>query len=498
MRLVAQRRARNTAPTTVFAALATAVLLTLAPATQAQGAASTAIDQLDRENPGDRDLLYHLERGELLRLNGAYEDSRGTLLKADETVRLWEEDIKVNGAKILGDIGAYILNDTTRRYEGRDYEKVMLSVRLALDHLALGDWDKARIEIKKMHEREAVIAEFRAKEMDAAKSAAESKGIKTTSFKELNGYPIETLEDPAVRALKNSYESAFANYLAGFIYEAQGESSLAAAGYRKAAEMRPGDSALEGSLAGLDKRIASARKNRGTVDTLIVVESGSPPEIGSVTLPILLPIISRGGLSMVSTPISWPVIRPADTSGVPSVVAINDKDSPLSLLTNVDLMSRRALSDEMPGVIFRTSVRAITKGMAQKAVQDNAGSFGMFGAVLSVAASVVSVATEKADTRSWRSIPGFYSVTRVSLPAGSNRIAVRTPTGMETREVQLSGPYAVVTLRTSSGGLTLAQTPYVAPPVPAVASAPAEIIASDGKATSSVAPAKAAKRDKKG
>ena len=193
------------------------------------GNAELALQALEQQNPDkDKDLLYFMEKGELLRMKGSYEASKETWLAADEKVRGWEDQVKTDPSKLMGDIGSLVLNDTTRRYDGRDYEKVFINLRLALDHLAIGDWDSARTEIKKMHEREAIIADFRSKELDAAKSSAESKGLKTTSFKELNGYPVETLEDPAVRALKNSYESAFANYLAGFVYEGLGEPSLAA------------------------------------------------------------------------------------------------------------------------------------------------------------------------------------------------------------------------------------------------------------------------------
>lgn len=421
--------------------------------------------------PKAADLLFYLDDGETQRQLGAYEQSRKSWLAADDLVRGWEDEMRRDGAKILGDIGSYIINDKTRRYDGRDYEKVFLSVRLALDHLALGDWQAARTEIKKMHEREAIIAEIRAKELEAVKKEAESKGLTTTSFKELNGYPIETLEDPAVRALKNAYESAYANYIAGFVYEALGEPSLAAAGYRKAAEMQPGVKLLEDSLKELDGKAKRNRgKHSGQTDVLFLVETGTAPKLDSITLPIPLPIVSRGGLSMVMTPLSWPVIRPT-TPQLASNFKVNGKDSSLALLTNVDLMARRALSDEMPGIIFRTGVRAIVKGVAQKNIQDNAGSLGLFGSVLSIAASVVAVATETADTRIWQTLPGYYSVARMTLPSGAHTLTVDTPSGPISREIKVSGPYAVVALRSSPTGTSLAQTPYIEAPAPIVAEA---------------------------
>ncbi|MBX9849976.1 MAG: hypothetical protein K2X64_11825 [Rhodocyclaceae bacterium] len=434
------------------------------------GAVDVALSNLEQSNPGkDKDLLYFLEKGELLRMKGSYPESRESWLQADGKVREWEDAVRTDPGKLAGDIGSYLINDTTRRYDGRDYEKVMLSVRIALDHLALGDWGAARTEVKKMHEREAIIADFRAKELDNAKKQASDKGLQVTSYKDLNGYPVETLDAPEVRSLKNAYESAFANYLAGFVYEALGEPSLAAAGYRKAIEMRPGEKILEESLKGLDQRAGQVRGRKETgVDTLIVVESGNAPAIRSRTLPIPLPIPSRGGLQVVMTPLSWPVVEPVGLDGLINTVNLDNKPLPISLITNVDHMARRAISDEMPSIILRSSIRAIAKGAAQKAVQDNASSAGMFGAVLSIGASVAAVVSEKADERSWRSLPAFYSVGRVVLTPGTHTLTLNTTGGTLTREIQVSGKHAVVVVRGTGNSLYLAQTPYTPAPSPVV------------------------------
>lgn len=448
------------------------------------GSPQAALADLEAKNTSkDKDLLYFFEKGELQRMQGSYSDSVASWMEADKRVHEWEEAVKTDFSKVLGDVGSFIINDTMRRYDGRDYEKVLLSTRLALNHVAEGNWDAARVEIKRMHEREAVIAEFRSKELDDAKQKSEEKGLKATSFKDLQGYPVETLDDPEVQALKNSYESAFANYLAGFVYETLGEPSLAAAGYRKAIEMRPGQPILEEALAKLDQRSApaprvqriSGQKKQGAaapagVDTLIVVETGNAPAIKSRTLPIPLPIPSRGGLQVVMTPLSWPVVEKGDVNSVPASLTLNGKAQPLVLVTSVDQMARRAIADEMPGIIARSSVRAIVKGAAQKAIQDNAS--GVAGAVLSIVAGVAAVASEQADERSWQTLPGFFSLTRGVLPHGINQITLNTPLGPVTREVSLSGKHALVVLRTSGNALYLSQTPFDPQAVPVVVAEP--------------------------
>lgn len=101
-------------------------------------------------------------------------------------------------------------------------KKVWLTTRLALNRVAVGDFENARVDIKRTHEREATIAEFRAKETGAAEEEAKSKGVAATN-KEVNGYPVETLNDPEVLALKNGYQNALSHYLAGFLYEVMNE-----------------------------------------------------------------------------------------------------------------------------------------------------------------------------------------------------------------------------------------------------------------------------------
>ena len=241
----------------------------------AAGKVDGAIKQLEKNNKGStKDLLYYFELGELQRLNNRYDESQKAWMAADARVQAWEKTAIANPEKLLGGVTSVLLNDKSMPYEGHDYEKVMLTTRLALDRLAGGDFDTARVDIKRTHEREAVIAEIRRKELQKTEEEAGKRGMKT-SFKELNGYPVQTIDNPEINALRNSYESAFSHYLAGFVYEALGEPSLAAAGYRRAIELQPNRPQLEDALAGLDSRVDA--RDDGFTDVLFVIESGTAP-----------------------------------------------------------------------------------------------------------------------------------------------------------------------------------------------------------------------------
>lgn len=382
----------------------------------------------------DKDLLYDLEKSEVERLDRKQGDIRTTLFDADAKVQIWEEEAKVSPEKLIQGLGSVILNDKTRRYDGRDYEKVFLTSRLVLAHTEAGDWDKARIEVKKMHEREALIASINEKKVTETVAESEKKGIKTT-YKDLKGYPVETLDDPEVVALKNGYQNAYSHYLAAFVYESLNEPALAAAGYRQAIELRPNDSVLEEGLKGLDSRQKSATNK---TDVLFVIETGFVPAIESMQIPIPLPLAGSIGL----VPVSFPLIKNNNDGFVPKEIFIDGNSHTLSQLTNVNTMVRRSLRDEMPGIILRGAVRATTKAVAENAAIKNDDS-GIASLLLIIGGFIV----ESADERIWRTLPNNFLVARLALDEGSHEVIIKNQ-GAEFKEnIEVSGGAMIISGR---------------------------------------------------
>ena len=401
------------------------------------GGIPAALAQLEASAKSEDDktaLLYNLERGELLRMDRRYEDSTNAFLLADIKVKEWEETAKTNPSKLMGTVGAALISERLKNYEGQDYEKVWLTTRLAMNRVALGDFENARVDIKRTHEREAIIAEFRSKETLAAEEEAKSKGA-AAGGKELNGYPVETLNDPEVLALKNGYQNALSHYLAGFMYEVLGESGLAAPGYRKAIELKPETGVLEEGLRGLDNRTSFTWKRRQRMtDVLFVVEAGDAPARKPKAFTIPVPT----GRGMVTASISYPVIEPS-TDPLLTTLSAAGTDLKLEKVVDVNVMARRALKDEMPGMVLRGVTRAIAKGVMQNELQKRGGLVGgLIGAV-------ASAATEVADDRMWRMLPGRVYIARGYLPPGEHVVTVNGRALPDS--VKIDGQYALVPLR---------------------------------------------------
>ena len=371
-----------------------------------------ALSVIEANNPDpEKDLLYYFEKGAVLSAGGDFAQSQTTWRSAEQMIIERQDTIQTTGDKLLAAMGDHwgsIINDKLRRYDGYDYEKVMLTTQMALNQLALNDFDGARADIKKTHEREALIARQRELEYEKIEEAAKAQGARV-HYRDLQGYPVVMLESPAVIALKNGYQSAFSHYLAGFTYEALGEKDLAAPGYRQAIELRPDVAFFQQALRDLDSPGLKADES----DVLIIVQSGLAPARSSVRVPY--PVKLADGQVIVAN-ISFPVMVP-DTSTPPlTQVSIDGRQKKLITVNSITEMSLRTLRDDMPGIIQRTTYRAFLAADVQGT--DNRRN-------PSKASYVTHWDTfEHADTRTWRTLPDLTQVVRLRLKKGEHLVSL--------------------------------------------------------------------------
>lgn len=407
------------------------------------GAVDDAIRLLESNNRGrDKELLYYLELGMLERLGGRYEDSQKAWKSAAARIQAESAGGLAEVSRFVRGISSYVINDRLRTYPGHDYEKVMLLTYMALNHLAMGDFDGARVAIKQAHELEAQIAELRARQYAEVEESARKRGAHT-SFKELNGYPIETIDTPEVNALRNAYQSALSHYLAGFVYEALGEPSLAAPGYRLANELQPGQPLLEEALRGLDERVA-AGPGDGMTDVLVIVGTGSAPAIQSRQF--MLPVVIDNRLVLIAN--AFPVMTATSWGPPPAEVTLDARSFPAARITSIDLMARRRLMDDMPTIMLRATIRSTVTATLQ--YQAQRASDREHTLAMALAAGMMTAGTmlfAAADDRTWRALPSDVSIARARVPHGVHTITLHTPEGPRSAFVSVSGRYAVVDLR---------------------------------------------------
>ena len=439
----------------------------------------------------DKNTLYYLELGEVQRLQGASQipNSTKSLLVADQLVEQWQISTSDKLRRSFTDMSSYVVSEGfSSNYDPKPYEVSLLSQTIALNHLSQGHWNDAMVEAKKMAQREKVIEELIQSRVAAVSKVEQdqqnnlsTRGA-TSRIQDIGGYPINLLDDEETRSLKNSYQNPAAYYLSGFIHESQGETSLAAPGYRLAIELRPSVSFFKTSIAKLDSNIADQGK-KSFADTLIIIDTGYMPKISPYQIS---QTINFGGNPKLVT-LTFPVIEKSSDRFTPNFVQLGDRVANSELVTNIDAMARKNLKDEMPAYVLRASSRALVSLAAQyaadQAAQQAAGrnrqnnqnnqnnTAVIIGAIAGMLTGYGLQAINVTDVRHWSTLPAQTYMARMGLPIGPSILKYTLPSGvMQSQTVNLIRGYNVVYIRMFRNRATVlvSNDPAALPPQPQV------------------------------
>ena len=410
------------------------------------------INLLDQSGPDfasqslndNNDVLYHLEYGSLLRMGIKYPQSESNFIAANAYVDAWAASYH-NGTwgNIADTFEATLVNDNVLDYQIKDYEKVMLITYRALNALNQGDWDGARVQIQRMYQLEQLIQNYRDAQYAEAQEKSQELPKNTYSYDQFvanneANYDFDSISSPQVLALKNSYQNAFSHYLAGFVFEALGEDSLARPGYLKALQLNPSNAMISQSIANLDK---NNKPSKTQTDLFLIEEIGHAPQIKShnLNVPYFYSVNGRNCVNSIS--ISFPGLVPDRVNTYANSFTVDTQSVQPSLFTNVNLMAARYLHDDLPNIFIRNMLRA-TRDLAAEQSACNNGS-----TLLNIAALGAGVILNRADERAWVLLPNQIYVSRIRVPRGAHSVSVNTALGPKVLKVNLTGAYHVISWR---------------------------------------------------
>jgi uncharacterized protein len=374
-------------------------------------------------------LLYHLDLGMLLHLDGEYVESN---MAFEEAKRLSQE---LFTKSVTREASTFLVSDNTRPYYGEDFERALIHVFSALNYVFLNQGMEALVE---------------ARQVDFLLAKLETD----------HGH-------------KNVYrEDAFARYLMGLIYENQGEINDAYISYRKALEAyetykkhygvsAPSalvQDALRTAVAlGFQDRVAEIQRRwggetpgplpEGAGEVIVLHYNGLIPEktdsffeIGFIAgwayVEAERPVgeeqeqVSQAA-SVARSLLADEVVRMAFPAYVDVPYRIRSMTvraevahatHTASVAQDIGAIAKKNLQDRIGRVRAKTIARAVVKfALSQRLAarvgeERGAGAAWLTKKVLQVASS----ATELADKRSWETLPDEIAVARVVLPAGTH------------------------------------------------------------------------------
>lgn len=355
----------------------------------AAGHLAEALARLEPKGGGDEALVL-LNRALVLRMQGDYAGSNAALARAKGVMGALE------AVSVTEQTAALTVNETLRAYAGSPFERVLLHFYMALNYLQLGQPDDARVEALQVDQRLQQLG--------------------------------EGSDDPPVG------EVAVVRYLNGVIFEQLGEWSDAMIAYRKAyqayvhADMRPPHSLglalvrLADYLGMTDEQrryekvfaihewepLAEFRRQG---EMILFIATGLAPHKREESLNTIAP--QSGLMVRIALPGMSPRVQPVGEVQV----TVDGETDPAALAADIDRLGQQALAAELPAITARAIARAVVKYRAAKEVdRRNEG----LGALMNIAGML----TERADTRSWFTLPQRLYLQRRALPPGRHSVRV--------------------------------------------------------------------------
>ena len=343
----------------------------------------------EKEDPEQKSVIASLDKGMLRRINQDYNGSNEIFEVAKQEIE------ELYGFSVTENLASVTINDTLRGYEGDRYEQLLLHAYMAMNYIQLGDLDSARVEML-----------------------------------QANVKMMEWGDEPE--------EDAFLRYLEGMIYESLGEEDSALISYRKAytvykekagVQYPPAPESLKKDLLrllarqGLWSEYKSYKKEFNMPNYKAPKASNKFGELVVIVNNGLAPIRSEKAIHIFSSEvqqnlrIAFPVYdHPKQTLYTPRI-SIDNKQALLETVEDVDALARYSLEQAMPGIMARATARAVIKYNSQKTADDN-------GSIAGLLMTITNIVTERADTRSWTTLPQEIQLQRMTLPVGEHQLRI--------------------------------------------------------------------------
>lgn len=365
------------------------------------------LSSLSTDTSNDDEMWYWLNLARLQQANGDFKDSIVSFEKAYAILDEYENRAKISVRNVSSFIGSSFLSKGSETYYAKGYERSLMHTLNALNYTMLGDFEGAAVEMRRMEMRQEFwLRESEEKIKDAAdeKAKAQRQGSDVTSIP--SGYSMGVmLEDPDVRTMANNYQDPFSYTLSSIIVDIAGHSAVtgdaSAISLKRALALNPD----------VSKAFSSSKINPKTpsMDITVIVLSGEAPSLKIEK--IRFPIFHAAEYTTLDLPsYSLPI---NDLSSVALSTATLRLNPPRLLKSN--LMAYKTLKDELPSDLAKGVVRATTKAVAAKQINDKFGDLG--GLIASITMDFGSSYADR-DYRNWELLPNSGYISKFKVKKG--------------------------------------------------------------------------------
>ncbi|HCH54657.1 MAG TPA: hypothetical protein DE109_14490 [Aeromonas sp.] len=401
------------------------------------GHAAEALPKVRESTPGDDTyVLDQLERGRIAWLAGQDGVSKQGFAAADSRLAWEENQARYRLSQGLAQAGSLLTNDQTMAYRTPDYERTMLHHYLALNYLQRGDAEGALVEVRRANQVQERALKARADEVRKAKEKSEEAEA-DGEMRQLMSRGAPEL-DRLIGQVKNGFQNAYTFYFSGVLYEAAGDLNDAWVDYQRGYQIAPDNQSLQDALLRLARLRGSSdelketekklgrkapppAKDRGQL--VVLFEDGLIPARREIFLP--LPIsTSSGDFRTFTVAVPYYDNRASDTG--PLTVSVGKQAGRTSSLVRLESLAAKDLQERLPGMLTRQALRLVAKEQLRRSAAKEGGDVG------NILVGIFNTLSERADTRSWLTLPAEASSWQGMVPAGEVKLQLGAGSAMRT------------------------------------------------------------------
>ncbi len=404
--------------------------------------------------------LSQLEKARLQFLANNWLMSQKSFEVAYKQIQTQEQAAKIQISRGLKKASAVVTNDNAIAYEIPYYEQSMLHSYQALNYLYQGSLEGALVEVRRANLVQERALKTNEAELYNAQEEMIDKGINTNKLYE--SYPSM---DNLIGNVKNSFQNAFTFYLSGLLYEAGKQPNDAYIDYKRAIEIYPNNTYLQQDVLRLAKQLGMYEElskfeqkfgqyktvnkaNSGQV--VVIFEQGivNAKEEAKVNLPIF-----KSNSDVKFFTFALPVYRGHLSMLEPLSISMDDKSYLSQGIVRLQSLATKELKDNLPGLVTRQALRLVAKEQLRQNLKKSGGDIG------NILASLYNVASEKADTRSWSSLPDNVQIIKLdNIAVGHNQLIISYAGKKEVIEIDVIENGTTLINFTAIGGYTGYQT----------------------------------------
>jgi uncharacterized protein len=397
------------------------------------------IDHFDRTQRNN--LLWYLNAGLAYRFD---HDNNASIKAFDESewlIKHFQEQL-LNADIGQGGLSLFV-NDTTTPYVGTQYDGVMANTYKAIDYMAMGDSEGARVEFNRAIDRQRRAKAYYAKLIEKNREAIEKK-----ERSDNNGVDVDGSMPEASRALAEKYPSLYnfeaypdfinpmVSYVAGLFALGEGDNQKAFGLLKEAYGMNKENSYIAQDLAYADA-LLDGKKPSEEPFVWVVIEDGLAPVKDEWRLDVPVFIFSNN-VNYVS--LALPRIHPRQSAFAAYSVAVGDQVKESRQLSDMDRVIMSEFKYQYPAILRRALFSAMTKAVmqyqTQRQMSNTEGNTQMVWALASIATTVYTIGSTQADTRSWTTLPKRFDLIRLTYPK-EGRFTIRSSSGLTLTQIEL-------------------------------------------------------------